>query len=91
MISAQKDGSKEMKLLKSYIVSSVMVGDEGSVRAKRGGGEALRIAQLSQQHGLKEFGAGWNLILFLEKCDVDLCWRGCTLKIIISEAANRII
>lgn len=90
MISAQKDGSREMKLLKSYIVSSVMVGD-GVLWEQRGGGEALRIAQLSQGHGLKEFGAGWNLILFLEKCDVDLCWTDYTLKIIISEAANRII
>lgn len=41
MISAQKDGSREMKLLKSYIVSSVMVGD-GVLWEQRGGGEALR-------------------------------------------------
>lgn len=34
MISAQKDGSREMKLRKSYIVSFVMVGDEGSVGAE---------------------------------------------------------
>lgn len=80
-----------MKRLKSYIVNSVMVGNEGSVGAERGGGEALRIAQLLQGHGLKEFEAGWNLILFLEKCNVDLCWRDYILKIRISEAANRII
>lgn len=91
MISSQKDGSREMKLLKSYIVSSVMVENESSVGAERGGGEAPRIAQLSQGHGLKEFGAGWSLILFIEKCNVDLCWRDYTLKIKISEAANRII
>lgn len=61
---------------------------QGSVGDERGGlGESSALTGTC----FMEFGAGWNLIFFLEKCNVNLCWRDYTLKVRISEAADRIV